>query len=123
MAHVGMIYSRDGDDEGGDPQGEGSEVTGELSWPLPCIKCGRKLEPVHADHVPRQPYAGTTFVSHGQYGSTVFEPNSPRVFLEINVCDTCMCECARDGSIARGVNVHRPDDVQYESWDPESDNS
>lgn len=62
--------------------------------PVPCIVCGRRLDPVMGSILPtkNQPYAGTVFDSHGHYGSTAWDPmgidSTPR--LEINVCDPCL---------------------------------
>lgn len=57
-------------------------------YALPCIACGRQLENVEAD-AENQPYNGTAFVSHGHYGSTIFDPMDGH-FLEINICDACL---------------------------------
>lgn len=66
--------------------------------PLPCIVCGVTPERVFPqdilpsslrDEGPAQPYAATTFLSHGQYGSTVFDPQDESR-LQINVCDPCL---------------------------------
>jgi hypothetical protein len=95
-------------------------VTTELSWPLPCIVCGRKLEPVSAEHIPKQPYAGTTFISHGQYGSTVFD-EMDRTFLELNVCDPCLVAAAKRGVVAHGTAVPVRYDTEYEPWDVDDD--
>jgi len=56
-----------------------------MSNVLPCIVCGRKLNPVFNC----QPSIGTTFISHGQYGSTVFDPMTGD-YLEVNICDPCV---------------------------------
>lgn len=88
--------------------------------PLPCLRCGRELDAVDSAHMPTQPYAATTFVAYGQYGSTVFDPSPhSREFLEINVCDPCLRECAAGGVVAVGRKV--PADAQYEVWSPDGD--
>lgn len=88
--------------------------------PLPCLRCGRDLESVDSAHMPTQPYAATVFVAYGQYGSTVFDPSPrSRSFLEGNICDPCVKECAAAGLIAFGTRVPRPDDVAYEVFEPE----
>lgn len=60
---------------------------------LPCIVCGTVLENAipgtPADQPYNQPYKGTVFVSHGQYGSTFFDEMSGR-FVEITICDDCL---------------------------------
>src|SRR5580704_3664413 len=72
--------------------------------PLPCFKCGRVLEDASggADKPwQNQPYAGTTFYSEGQYGSTVWDPMSQyvRYTIELNLCDVCL----REASEAQGA--------------------
>jgi hypothetical protein len=60
---------------------------------LDCFKCGKTLAPAFfkEDHVVNQPYAGTTFISHGHYGSTAFDPTpASSQFLELNICDDCL---------------------------------
>lgn len=90
--------------------------------PLPCLRCGRDLEPVDAAHMPTQPYDATVFTAHGQYGSTVFDPTPySRQFLEGNICDPCVKECAAAGTIVLATRVPNPDDVTYKAFDPEVD--
>jgi hypothetical protein len=58
---------------------------------LNCFKCDKELEPVFSDNKfsDNQPYGGTTFLSYGQYGSTVFDPGDG-TYLVINICDECL---------------------------------
>lgn len=97
---------------------------------LPCIVCGRELEPAfrrpagQEDEIPdwlqhNQPHGGTTFRSRGQYGSTVFDPMSSYRSLEINVCDPCMLEKAREGRIIHNYEVPRPSRFDVTLWDGE----
>lgn len=53
-----------------------------------CFKCDKTLEGVFNDDT-KQPYAGTSFTSYGQYGSTVFDPMDDSS-LTIYVCDPCL---------------------------------
>lgn len=60
-----------------------------------CIVCDKELRNVGS--LPKgadlnQPNGATTFMTHGHYGSTVFDPMNPSVWLEINVCDDCLTE-------------------------------
>jgi hypothetical protein len=90
----------------------------EITWPLPCLLCGRVPEPVWPDHDQRQPYGATTFTSFGHYGSTVFDEMGRR-FLEANICDHCLRAKAKQGVIALGHElppVREPN--QYETWAP-----
>lgn len=68
-----------------------------------------------------QPHAGTTFIARGQYGSTVFDPESlsGREFLEINICDACMLEGSAQGTVLHGVTPVplRNDYVPWEEHD------
>lgn len=62
---------------------------------LPCIVCRTKLESVVPEFDNNQPYKGTTFMSHGQYGSTVWDPMDGS-FIQINICDECLTAAATD---------------------------
>src|ERR1044072_5509870 len=55
---------------------------------VPCIRCNKPLSNIF-DHAENQPYEGTTFQSHGHYGSTAFDPMDGQ-YIEINVCDACL---------------------------------
>lgn len=89
------------------------------TFPLPCIRCG--AQPAHAfkdDEPTNQPYAATTFKSHGHYGSTVWDPlGRSRDWLELNVCDICLQELAELGHVVVGhlPYVERPK-PQYRPW-------
>ncbi len=85
---------------------------------LPCICCRKELETVMPGSE-NQPYAGTTFHSHGHYGSTVFDPMDGS-FLEINVCDECMKSHAANNRIAF-KNVPLAHARPYKFWDPMND--
>ncbi len=67
---------------------------------LPCIRCGTKLEraiPVEQNH----PDSAVACTSHGNYGSTVFDPGDGH-YLEINLCDSCLVQAAEEGRVALG---------------------
>lgn len=91
---------------------------------LPCIRCGKQLQPAFRAHdddpdwlKANQPYAGTTFRSHGQYGSTVFDEMG-RTYLELNICDACMLQLAADGHILHVTRVPHPDTFMSVAWEP-----
>lgn len=106
--------------------------------PAPCVICGKQLENVdmHENGENRnQPYAGTSFVSHGHYGSTIFDPFNASM-LEINFCDACLREAAekkrvlwkREASALCGAPPWPsstfgwvPEETPYEWWDPDSE--
>lgn len=67
--------------------------------PLPCISCGYPPKAITAGD--RQPLGATTFVSHGHYGSGVFDRMSGQ-WLEVNVCDDCIRIGARKGRVEVG---------------------
>jgi hypothetical protein len=69
-----------------------------MSGPLPCIVCRKKLETaIRSDDVVNQPSEATVFTAKGQYGSTVFDPMDPDLFLEVNICDECLRGASEDG--------------------------
>jgi hypothetical protein len=88
---------------------------------LPCFVCARELESACggiSNPPENQPYAGTTFRSPGQYGSTAWDPQTHGVELELNVCDPCLL--AGHGRVLRIVVHHKP--VRHsEPWTPGSD--
>jgi len=63
-----------------------------------------------------QPYSGTTFTSHGHYGSTIFDPMSG-IFLELNICDDCLYEVAQKKAILVAEPAPRPT-PEYKVWEP-----
>lgn len=91
-----------------------------MSAPLSCIACGKKLECVFPepddDDFAVQPYRATMFTSHGNYGSTVFEP-SDGTFLEINVCDDCLTAAAGQGRVTHATPVRFPPESTRAPWD------
>ncbi len=86
---------------------------------LNCFKCDKQLEPVF-NNVENQPYAGTVFISYGQYGSTVWDPQNPmsRRWLEINICDDCLVE--NKVQVLHGQFIPAGDN-DYQPWNPETD--
>jgi hypothetical protein len=69
---------------------------------LPCIVCSKTLSNVFED-VENQPNDGLTFMSHGQYGSTEFDPMDG-TYIEINVCDECLVAAREKGNVLHGRN-------------------
>jgi hypothetical protein len=69
---------------------------------LSCVRCDKELESATEnwpeEHEYNQPYDGTTFISHGQYGSTVWDPFDGS-YIEINVCDDCLQQLAADKNV------------------------
>lgn len=84
-----------------------------------CFKCDKKLESAtpHSDKHD-QPYAATTFIAYGQYGSTVFDPahtTSGREFLQLNLCDECLVSGRHLVHHVRRID--RGPDYEYQPWD------
>lgn len=90
---------------------------------LPCFRCGKDLDPANGDMPHNQPYAGTIFRAHGQYGSTVFDPNvwdAPKEFLEINICDGCLLQVQElFGRVLHGRRNDGPVTFHHEAWQPD----
>jgi hypothetical protein len=60
------------------------------------------------------------FTSHGQYGSTVWDPWPRALFLELNVCDACLRKLAKEGKVLVGEPAPPPRPrTTYRPWDPE----
>lgn len=67
---------------------------------LKCVVCERTLRNVDSD-AENQPYDGTTFTSHGHYGSTVFDPMDG-TFIEINICDEDLAALGKKSQVLMG---------------------
>jgi hypothetical protein len=63
---------------------------------LSCIACQKHLTSAWKGEleVKNQPWHGTAFLTHGHYGSTVFDPMDGSS-LEISVCDDCLQTAAK----------------------------
>lgn len=91
--------------------------------PLTCIVCGHQPESAIPEAVSdwaggQQPYGATTFNTHGQYGSTVFDEMG-RSSLQINVCDACVLAAAADGRVLHCTLVRTEQRrYTYELWEP-----
>lgn len=97
--------------------------------PLPCIVCGVVPERVFRDvgplpwlseEAPAQPYGATTFVSHGQYGSTVWDPMCSKQMLEINICDSCLTHAAHhQHRVVVVEELETKAKYSYKEWEPD----
>ncbi len=65
---------------------------------LPCIICRKPLEKVSRDAT-NHPDDGVVCTTHGNYGSTVFDPGDGS-YLEFNMCDQCLLNAARFNCVA-----------------------
>lgn len=64
---------------------------------VPCLVCNKVLDNVMED-AENQPYEGTSFETHGHYGSTSFDPMNGSL-LEINICDECLTQAGKNGKV------------------------
>ena len=105
---------------------ERSSLDRERSAALPCIRCGKQLYQVSkeapvTESFQNQPYNGTAFYTSGHYGSTVFD----EVFgetIEINVCDTCLLDAAKEQRILYYRRVTQTEYVDRQFWTPDEEN-
>lgn len=90
----------------------------------PCFKCGREFEPAGADGGV-QPYGGTMFTSHGNYGSTVWDDltpfGGPDRHLLVLLCDHCVREAADAGRVVLSTARTQPTTWEHAPWRPEPD--
>jgi hypothetical protein len=80
---------------------------------VPCICCGKKLEA--DDPRDNQPRKGLAFQSHGHWPSTLFDPMDG-TYLEVNICDGCLLEKAKDGLVLVGKPPERPRRKPLKKW-------
>lgn len=79
------------------------EILNQLETPtptVPCLACGRELEPVDAE-AENQPYEGVVCKTWGQYGSTEYDSMDGH-FLEFNICDPCLRAAGERGHVLWG---------------------
>jgi hypothetical protein len=94
----------------------------EMPLPLPCFVCGTKLESAlgaKGDKFGNLPDGATVFSSHGNYGSTVYDPIFLEEHLEINLCDRCLQE--HPELVARVEPISQPKEYRYQKWRPNDD--
>jgi hypothetical protein len=88
---------------------------------LPCIVCDAGFEsPVGSKNESNMPYQGTVFSSHGNYGSTVWDPMWKKTTIEVNICDDCLKKAAREDKV---YVCTVKEDTTYTTalWDPSKD--
>jgi hypothetical protein len=62
------------------------------------VVCGKVLKNVFED-AQNQPSDGVACTTHGNYGSTVWDPVLTGEFLEFNLCDECLVKAGEQGRI------------------------
>ena len=65
---------------------------------LPCVVCGKALRNAFED-AENQPSDGVACTTHGNYGSTVYDPVLTGEFIEFNLCDECLVRAGEQGRI------------------------
>lgn len=89
---------------------------------LRCFVCSRTLESCpYPDPDERQPWGATVFVSHGNYGSTVWDPCNSDVTLEIFICDWCLRAAGSQGDVTRVQTLRPPVLVEATEWEGPDD--
>lgn len=85
---------------------------------IPCFKCEKPLQaaaPYDDDRLLIQPYEGVMFRSSGNYGSTVWDPQSSSWELHIIICDECMKANKHNIVHSQLQQIAR---YSYERWNP-----
>ena len=85
-----------------------------------CAVCANQLEESFG-----APYGATFFISHGNYGSTVYDPpnmtGASEEYLRLYICDPCLLESAARGSVQRVTVQPAPPPLRgAEPWNPRS---
>jgi hypothetical protein len=104
-------------------------LTLSFSAALPCIVCGRPLDNAIAgllddtfSGLANLPADATIFTSHGNYGSTVFDPLDGSL-LQVNICDACLLTGQASGRVIFAPRAPAPPPPVLAIWDgyaPES---
>lgn len=81
-----------------------------------CIRCDKTFENITDDTDVNQPMGGTSFMSHGHFGSGVYDPMDPKVWLEINICDECLAQRQEQVLHATRLDKSFTVPVAYEKW-------
>lgn len=90
----------------------------QVAPPMICLCCGKALEPAERGSTdPLTPPSGATvFFSHGNFGSTLWDPVDDYQHLEVFVCDECLAgRTERAWHVTAGAR--RPNNT-YRTWDP-----
>jgi hypothetical protein len=71
-----------------------------MSDSFPCIVCGCTMARAD-DSYEAQPGDGVMCTTHGNYGSTVYDPMDG-AYLSFNICDKCLVEAGEKGRVMEG---------------------
>jgi hypothetical protein len=83
---------------------------------LDCIVCRKALEPMREDpEAENQPEEGLAFTTHGHWPSSIIDIFDG-IYLEINVCNTCLLKAAEEGRVAVGESDKQ--NTSLKPWRP-----
>lgn len=68
---------------------------------LACIRCGKALTPSGPDFASTPPGDALIFMARGNYGSTIYDPQSEMEYLIVVICDPCVVAQAAGGNVMR----------------------
>ncbi len=75
---------------------------------LNCVRCGKTLTPSGPPGEETPPNDGLLFISYGNYGSTVYDPQgNGQEYLLVVLCDECAVAQAREQNVMR-ICKHYP---------------
>lgn len=88
---------------------------------LPCLGCGKPLASIFELPLPESgfvnyPSDATIFTTHGNYGSTVFDPGDGSA-LVINICDACLLQAQVEGRVLFLPRPPSPPSPVLTLWD------
>ncbi len=81
-----------------------------------CIVCRKELLTSMGGDGP--PMDGLIFISHGNYGSTIYDPGAfedADEFLRVVLCDACVARAAKENLVQKGQPQRRPETI-YTPW-------
>lgn len=64
------------------------------------------------------PYDALLFITHGNYGSTLYDPDNDREYLLVSICDDCVRDAGNRGIVLRCESFPRPK-TDRDVWNPD----
>jgi hypothetical protein len=88
-----------------------------------CVVCGKELKPAFEDDIDNEspPSAATVFTSHGNFGSTLWDPVGSSRYLQVTLCDKCLSQAAAAGRVLLCEPQRAITPVKYSIWSGEFD--
>lgn len=87
------------------------------STTLACLMCGGVLEDLSISGHPPQPSDGVIVTIHGNYGSTVYDPNGGEHLVSY-LCDPCLTAKAGDKLFSRVTELRAQPVLIMAPWQP-----